>query len=233
MLALLLVVARASSAGAQSDDELRKARAHYQAGSALYDAHSYEDAVREFWAGYRLSPRPEFLLNLGQSYRKLDDLPHARALFARFLKEASPDAPERPQAQKLLERIDGEISARLAPPPDAIAAASPTAAAASPTASPAPALPVSPPVTSPAPVAPAPVAPPAAMMAPAAMVMAPVAAVATGRRSFWRRHWWIAPVGGVVVTAVVVGLAVGLTLPSTVGCGDSGVIGCVKVPSSR
>ena len=224
MLALLLVVARVSSAGAQSDDELRKARAHYQAGSALYDAHSYEDAVREFWAGYRLSPRPEFLLNLGQTYRKLDDLPHARAMFARFLKEASPEATERPQAQKLLERIDGEISARMAPPPDATAAASTMAA---PSPAPAATLPASPPVASPAP-----------FMPPAAMVAAPVAAAAAvaapERRSFWRRHWWIAPVGGVVVTAVVVGLAVGLTgSPSVVGCQDSGVIGCVKVPSSR
>jgi tetratricopeptide (TPR) repeat protein len=199
-IALLLVTATARADG---DDKL--ARAHFLAGRALYDAGSYQDAVREFWAGYKASPLPQFLVNLGQAYRKLDDLPHARAMYARFLKEAPADAPERPQVQKLLERVDGEISARAAPPVD-------TETSASVKAQPSPA-----PIAQRAPPSPAPL-----------LVVERPAEKPT--KTKWQRYWWLVPVGGVVVAGVVVGLAVGLTSSSRIGCGDD-TIGCLKVSS--
>jgi tetratricopeptide (TPR) repeat protein len=103
-----------------------RARAHFEAGRALYSLGSYTDAVREFTAGYQLVPNPTFLINLAQAYRKLDDLPKARAMFEKFLAEAPTDDPYRPQSEQLLKQIGPappspaplpEPAARLTPPP--------------------------------------------------------------------------------------------------------------------
>jgi tetratricopeptide (TPR) repeat protein len=113
----------AGSARAQSDEALQQARAHFEAGRALYRVGNYTDAVREFGAGYALAPqKPQFLLNLGQCYRKLDDLDKAREMYARYLKAAPASDPERAQAQQILSEIEQQIAARPAgesPPPSA------------------------------------------------------------------------------------------------------------------
>lgn len=120
---IALVVAMVACAGrvqAQSDDQVARARTHFEAGRALYQLGNYTEALREFAAGYQLAPRPQFLLNLGQCYRKLDDLGRAREMYQRYLHDAPASDPERPQAQQLLGEIDQQIAehkAASAPPP--------------------------------------------------------------------------------------------------------------------
>lgn len=182
VVALLAGAARAQTA----DDTLSRARAHFEAGRALYQLGNYTEAVREFSAGYQLVPRPQFLLNLGQCYRKLDDLPKARDMYRRYLHEAAANDPERPQAQQILDEIERRLAApKPAPPPPAAPAPAPTVA--------------------PSPAAPAPAPAPAASSAhsPAAMVVA--SAPPPEKKPFIKRNWWIIPVG-----AVVVGVGVGL-----------------------
>jgi len=50
---------------------LAEARVHFEAGTDHYAAGRYEEAIRRFQAGYALVPRPNFLVNIGQAYRKL------------------------------------------------------------------------------------------------------------------------------------------------------------------
>jgi len=107
LLAILLCVAHAR---AETPEQL--ARAHYLEGKRLYEAGEYRAAVREFEAGYAASPRSEFLLNLGQAYRKLDDLAKAREMYVRFLADAPADDPLRAQVSDLIAEID-----RAQPPP--------------------------------------------------------------------------------------------------------------------
>jgi tetratricopeptide (TPR) repeat protein len=104
-------------ARAQSDDALARARTHFEAGRALYDLGSYSEAAREFAAGYRLAPRPQFLLNLGQCYRRLDQLDNAREMYRRFLADAPPDDRDRAQAAEVLAEIERQIAERPAPEP--------------------------------------------------------------------------------------------------------------------
>jgi hypothetical protein len=141
--------------------------------------------VREFAAGYQLAPRPQFLLNLGQCYRKLDDLGKAREMYQRYLREAPATDAERAQAQQVLVEIDRQIAERPAastPPPS--------------TAAPAAVTPESPRAAS-----------GSTATAPAATSSAPntLTRAAPPKKSFIKRHWWIIP-----VSAAVVGVGVGL-----------------------
>jgi tetratricopeptide (TPR) repeat protein len=104
-----------SAAWAQSSDEIARARTHYEAGRGLYNLGNYADAIREFSAGYALVPRPQFLVNLGQAYRKQGDLPRAREMFQKFLAKAPANDPDRPQIRALLDEIDDQLLEQ--PPP--------------------------------------------------------------------------------------------------------------------
>jgi tetratricopeptide (TPR) repeat protein len=88
----------------------------------LYQLGNYHEAVREFGAGYELVPRPQFLLNLGQCYRKLNDLEKAREMYQRYLRDAPATDVERPQAQQILAEIERQLAASkppASPPPQA------------------------------------------------------------------------------------------------------------------
>jgi len=191
----------ASLAGAEELDATGKARVHFEAGRALYRLGNYAEALREFEAGYQLAPRPQFLVNIGQAYRKLGDLPRAKETFERYL-AAVPDSPERPQIENLIAELAAQLAA---PPPPPV---EPPAEKA--TAPPPPEKSAEPPPEKPAP-------------APVLIAQPPP----PKKRSFFARHWWIVP----VAAAVAAGLAVGIyyaARPSTVQCGDANVILCAS-----
>jgi len=180
----LAVLACAAAAHAQSNDDISRARTHFEAGRALYQLGNYDEALREFAAGYELAPRPQFLLNLGQCYRKLDNLEQARAMYQRYLHDAPVSDPERPQAQQILAEIDRQIA-------DKQAAAAAAAA---------------PPPTAPTGTTAAPASAPAAT--------ATLTAAAPARKPWIKRNWWIIPVGAVVVgVAVGLGVYYGTRAP--------------------
>jgi tetratricopeptide (TPR) repeat protein len=115
MLALCVSgVARADNPP-PSADAVARARTHFEAGRALYNLGNYNDAIREFSAGYYMVPKPQFLVNLGQCYRKLNNLVKAREMYNKFLAEAPADDPDRDQAKQILTDLDAQIAA--APPP--------------------------------------------------------------------------------------------------------------------
>jgi tetratricopeptide (TPR) repeat protein len=106
---MALVLGLCGVAAAQSPAEINRARQHFEAGRALYNLGNYTDAIREFSAGYQLVPRPQFLLNLGQAYRKQNDLTHAREMFRKFLAAAPPNDPDRGQARVILDEIEDAL----------------------------------------------------------------------------------------------------------------------------
>lgn len=114
---LVLVLALSARAEAESAEAVALARTHFDAGRALYKLGHYTEAIREFSAGYELLPRPQFLLNLGQCYRKLDDFEHARELYQKFLDQAPASDPERPQVEQLIGEIDRLLASRRSQPP--------------------------------------------------------------------------------------------------------------------
>jgi tetratricopeptide (TPR) repeat protein len=114
---LVLTLLSATLPARGEDDRTGRARAHYEVGLGMYHLGNYREALREFTAGYELSPRPEFLINLGQAYRKLHDLDHAQQMFQRYLASTPAEAPDRKQVQELLDEVERTRASE--PPPAA------------------------------------------------------------------------------------------------------------------
>ena len=177
--ALAAITIALSVSAARADTSADQARALYEAGRVQYNLGDYVGAVREFAAGYKLMPRPEFLVNMGQAYRRLGELERAREMYVRYLSEAPADEYARAQVRKLIAEVDGALArSRNAPrgqstetddEPDAAAPATLTQTS----------------------------------LAPAATVRG------RSQRDFWRRNWWIVPVSAVALTGLVVGIYFG------------------------
>ena len=116
-----------AAAWAQADRDAR-ARAHYEVGLGMYHLGNYEDAAREFSAGYELSPRPEFLINLGQAYRKLHQLDRAAEMYQKYLATAPAEAHDRVEVRRLLDEVEAarahEPPPSMPPPPSTTPTAS-------------------------------------------------------------------------------------------------------------
>lgn len=118
-LGLLLIAPSATRAGEPVDKVDRtsaRAQARFAAGTVLYQAGDYRGAIVEFEAGWELAPRPAFLVNIGQAWRKLGDKAAALAAFRRYLAEAGPKDPERPAVQQLVDEMERERRAAEPPP---------------------------------------------------------------------------------------------------------------------
>jgi tetratricopeptide (TPR) repeat protein len=113
---LLLVVAVLSPATvhAQANDEVDKARARYEQGRALYQIGRYDDAIREFNAGWDLSQKPRFLYNLALCYRKLGDLPKTRDYLRRYLSLAPDNDANRHSIEGQLADVEAELGTQPA-----------------------------------------------------------------------------------------------------------------------
>jgi hypothetical protein len=126
MVAAALPAICASPARADDDREQR-ARGHYEIGQGLYRLGDYRGAIKEFAAGYELARKPGFLVNLGQSYRKLGELAHAREMYERFLATVAAGDPKRAQVEAVLAEIAEQLRAHPElenPPPSAVNATS-------------------------------------------------------------------------------------------------------------
>ncbi len=119
----LAAVARATvpaAARAETPSQEELARSHFVAGEEEYARGRWREALHEFELGYALSPRPEFLINFAQVYRKLGDFDAAERECERYLATAPP--PElAQQAERLLLQIRDERKhappATPSPPP--------------------------------------------------------------------------------------------------------------------
>jgi tetratricopeptide (TPR) repeat protein len=112
-LACLLAAppARAESGG---DAELR-ARAHFQQGQVHFEARQFGEAIREYQAGYDISRRSGFLLNIGHAYRRMGDLEAARLHYKKFL-FVDPTSPKRAEVEATIRQLDELGTAASAPP---------------------------------------------------------------------------------------------------------------------
>jgi len=145
-LALLLVVSpRVAAAPPTTGLAEARARAYFEKGHGLFDIGDFHGAIHEWAAGYELSHKALFLVDLGQAYRRLGELVRARELYERFLREAVPDDPARASVRALLEELAQAapplVERSVPPPAPSPPLIAPMGAVASPARSPAPARP--------------------------------------------------------------------------------------------
>src|SRR5262249_12059855 len=115
---LVLLVAWGTSGRAQPPSQEDVARSHYRAGEEEYARGRWRAALHEFELGYALSPRPEFLINFAQVYRKLGEHQRAIAECERFL-ATNPDEPLALQARRLIDQLREEKARKDADKPRA------------------------------------------------------------------------------------------------------------------
>lgn len=90
-----------SEASAQSASDER-ARTHFMAGSSYFEEGQYDQAGDEFMKSYRLSERPELLLNAGMAYERAGAFDEASAALRIYL-ERIPEGSD--EARALSSRI--------------------------------------------------------------------------------------------------------------------------------
>jgi tetratricopeptide (TPR) repeat protein len=88
---------------------LAEARIHFEAGTDHYAAGRYDEAIRRFQAGYALVPRPNFLVNIGQSYRKLGNLVRAKEAYVAYVRALPEKSALRDQALQVLAEIEVQL----------------------------------------------------------------------------------------------------------------------------
>jgi hypothetical protein len=214
LLACLAVTAGAASA--RADDPTPRgqggpgaraeARRRYEAAEEHFRAGRYEEALREYEAGYHATALPGFLVNIAQCHRRRGELLLARATYRKFVVVA-PDSPLVPEVEGLiaeLERLIAELGdggeRGATPAPDPVVATPPAVTPA--TAPPA----VTPATAPPAPVPPPPPLPRAAIVPSAQGDLAAVPPPpAPPRRS---RIWLWSAIGASVVAGTVAAVLV-------------------------
>lgn len=72
----------------QLTSDVAAAKQHSKAGTRLFQASRYREALAEFLAGYEAHPAPGFLFNVAECYRNLGDAERATENFERYLNEA-------------------------------------------------------------------------------------------------------------------------------------------------
>ena len=105
-MVLWCLVLAAISGPARADD-LAVAREHYQNGNKAYEVGEYDEAVREFTAAYKAHADPAILFNLAQSQRLAGHPVEAERAYRMFLMKV-PDSPQRPEIEKMIERLAKE-----------------------------------------------------------------------------------------------------------------------------
>lgn len=76
-LVALVVSLCASSAFAQTKEEVKQAQQHFQKGAEWFAQGEYAKAVVEFMSGHALAPNAMFLYNVSLAYERLDNIPDA------------------------------------------------------------------------------------------------------------------------------------------------------------
>jgi len=119
----LVVILVLAAAAAHADTKIDRARAHFKAAEAHFDAGRWDQAAGEYQAAYALAPRPLLLFNVGSAYRRKSETTHApddlRAAIAYYKKylDAEPNGKAAGDAREFLAGLEKELVAVEPPPP--------------------------------------------------------------------------------------------------------------------
>jgi len=228
-LAALLVTLTAARPSWGGDDAVARAKRHFTQGQQAYAEGRFDKAYAEYEAGWKLTSRPGFLLNMAQAKRQAGELREARDLFRRFL-IAKPDAAQRDEVISIISQIDvalaeegGEDPAGAADAPAEPEPSGDANAQAAGEAEPEEDIAPAPELSAPVPAPPAPVAP---VVNVAEKPKGGGTAPHGEKKPIYRRPWFWAGAG-----AVVTGLALGVAFAAGGGSGgdkDSGTWGALR-----
>lgn len=118
VLTLMLAIS-----GPAFSDERDEAKRHFVEAEKQFQLEHYAEAAKEYEAGYQLFPRPGFLWDIAQSYRKLGNNEKALHFYKQYVLNAAPgtkaavNVPEAQEQIKVLEPlVSAQQKAKSAPP---------------------------------------------------------------------------------------------------------------------
>jgi tetratricopeptide (TPR) repeat protein len=110
---VLLSLAAARGANAQSDRDDELARTLFLAGQTYYEQGEYELAEQQFERAYQLSPRPQLLMNVATSAERAGHLEKAIDSLERYLQEM-PDLTDRAVLERRLDAMKRRLARQRA-----------------------------------------------------------------------------------------------------------------------
>jgi len=84
---ILLLALAATMQVAPASAEEESAIAYEEEGARLFIAKSYEGAIKQFSLAYRLDPKPRYLFNIAQAYRRMGLAAEATEYYQRYLND--------------------------------------------------------------------------------------------------------------------------------------------------
>lgn len=91
---------------AHAEDRATKAaQKHFEKAQKLFNLGKFDTALEEYEAAYEAKPLGDFLYNIAQCYRNLEDYDRAIFSFKKYLKE-KPDADDRAQVEKFIDELE-------------------------------------------------------------------------------------------------------------------------------
>lgn len=104
-------------------DAVAAARTHLNRGHAHYDLQEWDEAIKDYKAGYLLDPRPEFLWAIAQSQRQSGDCKSAIGSYRAFLR-THPTPGQESAADARISECQNALDAKSAPAASASGTAS-------------------------------------------------------------------------------------------------------------
>lgn len=87
-------------------------REHLKVGERLYNLGKFDEAIKEFEAGYAIQPHSLFLYDLGQCYRQLERYEKAIWYFDRYLKSGAVPPDAKINVERFIERMRTALEKR-------------------------------------------------------------------------------------------------------------------------
>ncbi|HEV8322910.1 MAG TPA: tetratricopeptide repeat protein [Myxococcota bacterium] len=107
--ATIIIAALGTAAPALADD-VEGAKRAFTEGKKAYNVGAYDKAIAHYTEGYELSPRPDFLYNIGQCYYQLHNWERAKFFYERYLSER-PDAEDAEEVRNIIRELDDRLRA--------------------------------------------------------------------------------------------------------------------------
>ncbi|MGE0396087.1 MAG: tol-pal system YbgF family protein [Kofleriaceae bacterium] len=104
---ITIVVTLLFASSAFGDPAERAAKRHFDRGQKLFNLGKFEEALDEYTQAYEAKPIPDFLFNIGQCHRNLNNFDAAIFSFKKYLKLA-PEAENRDQVEEYIADLEAE-----------------------------------------------------------------------------------------------------------------------------
>lgn len=109
VVAASLVTLAGPARGEPSDRERKAAQASFQEAQKAFKAGDFRHAAEKFDEAYKRAPHHAPLWNAGRAWHRAGELTRAANIYAKYLREAPPKAPDRNRAIVALKEVQAKL----------------------------------------------------------------------------------------------------------------------------